>query len=183
MSLNLLSPEKKKKLKEKETLFKFRYVAYFCAVFLIINFLLFYGARLYLDYKLTHLKNEVSQQTANLPTSQGKSLDTTIEQINKDLVLISGIQSDYVKWSNYVADFTALVPTNISLTEIAINQESKEIVVSGQALTRDNFLVFKANLENTEILSDLNSPISNLVKKEDISFVISAKIVVDKYKL
>ncbi|MFH1366711.1 MAG: hypothetical protein ABIH38_01835 [Patescibacteria group bacterium] len=183
MSLNLLSPEKKKKLKEKKTLFAFRYISYFCAIFLIINLLLFYGTKLYLNHKLDSIKDEVSQATANLPSNQGTSLNNAIQEINKNIILLADIQSDYVKWSNYLTDFTALIPANILLNQLSLNQESKEIQINGHADQRDDFLVLKANLENTKIISDLNSPISNLIKKEDIDFVITAKIVLDNYKL
>lgn len=183
ISLNLLSPEKKKKLKEKETLFAFRYAAYFCLVFLVINFLLFYGAKLYLDHKLTSLKNEVSQTTLNLPSGQGTALNSTIEQINDNIILIASVQTDYTEWSDYLADFTALVPANISLTQLSLNQESGDIQISGHADLRDDFLKLKSNLDQTKIIADLNSPLSNLIKKDDVNFVLSAKIVLDKYKL
>lgn len=183
ISINLLSPEKKKKLKEKEFFYILKNVAILVAVFLIINAGILYATKFYLENKLETITEEVNQNTQALPNSQGTSLDATIKEINNDIKFLTTIQQDYVKWPAYLADLTALIPENIRLKQLSLNQESNQIQITGHAPLRDDFLSLKSNLDDSKIISNIDSPISNLIKKEDVDFVITASLVLDNYKL
>ena len=183
ISLNLLSLEKKKKLKEKELFYLLKNVAFLVAIFLFINAGILLAAKFYLEDKLKTITQEVDQATAALPSGQGTPINTSVQEVNTKIDYLTTIQQDYLKWSAYLADLTALIPQNISLGRISLNQESNQIQITGRAVYRDDFLSLKGNLDNSKILSDINSPISNLIKKENVDFVISASLIFDNYKL
>lgn len=183
ISLNLLSPAKKKKLKERLTLHLLKNISYIVVIFIVFMVGILLGTKFILERKLTNIENEVNQTILTLPTGEEVPLSSTIQEINKKIKFFEGIQKDCIKWSNYLADFTELIPENITLTQLSLNQESEEIQINGLALLRDDFLRFKNNLENSQILTELVSPVSNLIKREDVNFTLSGKMVLDNYKL
>ncbi|MBT3690399.1 hypothetical protein HOG11_03495 [bacterium] len=45
--------------------------------------------------------------------------------------------------------------------------------MQGHAESREEYLLFKDNLENSEIFFDLNTPITDILQRENITFEIS----------
>lgn len=183
ISLNLLSPEKKKKLKEKEIFYLLKNVAFLVAIFLFFNAGILLATKFYLEDKLRTITQDVDQATAVLPNAQGAPINTTIQEINGKIDYLTTIQQDYIKWSAYLADLTALIPQNIKLSGIRLNKENNEIEITGRAVSRNDFLSLKSNLDGSKILNDIISPISNLIKKENVDFTITASLVLGNYKL
>jgi len=183
MSINLLSPQKKKKLNEYKTIYTIKNIGYFVLLFLIIINLSIYGTYLYLQNQLEQKESEINQLKSSI-TSEGEiSINDIVDEVNEKISQAQNLQSDYILWSDYLSEFSLLVPQNITLNQIVIKQNNNSITISGQAPLRQNFLNFKNNLESSELLTDINSPISNLMKKENVIFSLTAKMVLDNYNL
>lgn len=183
IDLNLLSPERKKKLKEEKIVFLLRVVSYTLVVFFIISLGLFYGTQIYLDQKLDKINQQITSFESNAANGNQSNFSATIKEINERIKKINGIQNNFIKWSSYLTEFTALIPENITLKEITINRETSVIQLSGRAPLRDDFLALESNLRNSALLKEIQSPISNLIKKEEIDFSLSATMVLESYKL
>jgi len=99
-----------------------------------------------------------------------------IEEINNLMSEVSAVQKDFVKWSRILNDFLALLPTGNTIQSINLDKEQGTMTMSGWAKTRDDFLQLKTNLENSQMLSGTESPISNLLHRTDVDFTIRAKL-------
>ena len=183
INLNLIPPEKKTKLKEEKVIFLLKTIAFTLVIFFGLFLGLLYGTRILLDQRLTKINNEISSLESTTANGNQSTFSSLIKEINEKIVIIKNIQSNYIKWSAYLAEFSPLIPVNISLNEITINQETCKIQIRGIASFRDDFLILKSNLENSLILDSIESPISNLIKQENINFDLSATMVLEEYHL
>ena len=174
LSLNLLPPEKKQDLHLHRI--------YLLAKNLIIILLLYIIgtaiALLLTKMALQNNFNQIVEQTTLTPR-YGNLFNKDIRLFNKRLNAVAEIQEEYTSWSDLIYQLTRLVPPNISLTNISFSPAEKsqeQILITGQAKTRDDLLAFKNNLESSTFLSEVNVPLDNLLKKDDISFSIKARL-------
>jgi len=182
IGLNLLSKQKKEKLKEYKVLNTFKLVSYIILVFIILLLAFLYASSYYISNQIENISTNIEKTQSASPDSE-ISYSKTIKEINEKINSINNIQSEYVLFSNYLMDFTKLVPSSIKINNLSINQETNVIQLDGYAPIRQNFLQFETNLKNSSIIEKLESPISNLIKKEDINFTLSGQMILDEYKL
>jgi Tfp pilus assembly protein PilN len=180
ITLNLLSPDKKKELENKINFILIQKSLLFIVIFLAITSLLFYGTKIYQDNKLNNLKKEFEQIKLTLPSGEKVTLSKDIQDINNELSYLNNIQMNYLKCSDLLIDFNALVPTGIALNSLSVNQKTLEVLINGKAVLRENLVAFQNNLENSSFLKDIESPISNILKREDIDFSFKAKLNLEK---
>ena len=164
--LNLLDKTTKRRIaKDIQSISLVNNMILLTIVLLVISGVLF-GTEKYLDYETVRIE-EIGAQ--NVEESQ-------IGQINNKMGQVSLIQADYVKWSKVLIDFSALVPGGNRLQTISLDKENQTLSMHGTSDQRDDFLKFKENLENSSLVSELESPISNLLHQADISFSLKAKL-------
>ena len=68
------------------------------------------------------------------------------------------------------------VPQGVQLNSLEIDYLNKTIRFSGISDTRQNFLDFQELLKKNEMITDLEAPVSDLTKKENIVFNLSVNI-------
>lgn len=164
INLNLISPEQKKLLKTKRIYLLFKNLSSVILVFTIIISvaLIFTYNSLDIFYNL------------NPYTKDSMSLDEQeINTINNQLNNIVTIQNRFTLWSKIIITITNLIPENIKVDNLEINKKTKKVRIDGFAETRNDYLDLINSLEQDENLSDLKSPLENLLSKEDINFSIS----------
>jgi len=69
-----------------------------------------------------------------------------------------------------------IAPAGINLTNLSYQTAQNKVVLNGQAKTREQFLNFKENLEKSQVFLEVESPLSNLINKENIDFNFNFKI-------
>jgi Tfp pilus assembly protein PilN len=80
-----------------------------------------------------------------------------------------------------LVNLTKLIPENINIKNLDI--DSNKISITGWAKSRDELLLFKNNLENSELFNGVNIPLENLLQKDNVDFNIKASIKLDKLKV
>jgi len=180
ITLNLLSPQKKKEFQKKFNFILVQRCFLIIIIFLSFTSLLFFGAKLYQGNRLDKLKKEVEQTTLTLPSGENVTISKDVQDINYELSYLNNLQKNYIKWSDFLIDFNITVPSGITLSSLSLDQKTSLVLISGKAKLRDNLVAFQNNLKNTSFLSELESPISNILKKEDIDFSFQAKLKFEK---
>ena len=166
IELNLLPRAIKKQITKKT-----QYVAMvnnaliLTAIFLIVSGLML-ASQKYMAYEV----NMVNKNNEQMTQPSG------IEEINNLMSEASTVQKDFVKWSKILNNFLALLPAGNTIQSINLDRGQAIMTMSGRAKTRNDFLQLKANLENSQILSGIESPISNLLHRTDVDFTIQAKL-------
>ncbi|PIY97288.1 MAG: hypothetical protein COY66_00115 [Candidatus Kerfeldbacteria bacterium CG_4_10_14_0_8_um_filter_42_10] len=180
ITLNLISPIQKEanRFQQSYSLVK-RITVLFMAVSLIVIALLFVGETL-LEKKLDSITQETLALKKNIEKEESIDLEQSVKDFNKLLIDISKVQSEYINWSQEVNKISSLVPSGIRLSSFVMQKDSSDFKFAGKAATREALLNFKTNLENSDFFTEIQSPISNLLTKENINFELSGKLVFDQ---
>ncbi len=169
--LNLLSPNKRKYLR-KMLYAQFVKASLESFVFVIsLVSILFLGTEWVLQTNFNNL-------STSLVTNNGQEAERNnkIKKINNVLEKMTELQKTHTLWTSIMEDFTRVIPKEITLTSLNINELSGNYQLSGTAPTRDDLLKLKASLESLEYIEPVEIPLSLLTQKEDISFSLTAKL-------
>lgn len=171
IKLNLISPEQKKYLHYEFIYLSLRGAISLILIFTVIVSAMFVSARLMLEDNHATL---IAQTT--LVNQRDFGIDNEISQINESLKNISEIQRGFVKWSSLLIDFTQAVPAGVTINSLSLDKNLQSLSLNGTAKTRDDFLKLQDNLKKLAYLSDVNSPFTNLLLRENLEFQFNAKI-------
>ena len=170
--LNLLPPDKKKRLKK---MINFQFLKNIAGIFLIIlsvmGIFLLGGQWVLEDYyaKLTENILSLSEKHSNT--------NNVIKEINNTLIKVEKIQKEYLNWTPKILEVSTLIPNDIEINKININQKN-ELTITGWANNRQSLLTLQKTLGEITWLGEFNIPPAQLTEKENInfSFVIPIKL-------
>jgi Tfp pilus assembly protein PilN len=164
ISLNLISPEQKKSLKTKRAYLLLKNLS---SVILILTVLI--SIILILTYNSLDIEYNLSPNTKNSMDLDEKE----IQMINDQLKDIITIQNQSLVWSNILISITSLIPEGIEINSLEIDKTTQLVKISGLAKARNDYLNLISALKNADNLENIQSPIKNLLSKEDINFTLS----------
>lgn len=175
--LNLLSAEKKKNLDKlinaqfiKSILELFLVVICFSAVFILIS-------QNIMEIFYRSINNNVP-----LVNSFYSDTNDKIRHINNVLKDASDIQAEYLAWTPLIAELSASIPTGVRLTTLNMNKANGQFIFSGSARTRESLLAWQKNIEKINCANScrliMNIPASQLTKKDNINFSLTASFSV-----
>ncbi len=171
--LNLLPPEKKKDLATEVSFSQVRkglVILLFSCVFCIC---LTVAVRVLLIQELQSIENDIENLTESLATQGNETVEEIIKKINNKGLQLTKTQESYIEWSDTLYQLGQTPNSNIQIKSIQINRDDETFDIQGFAKNRDDLLDFKELLERLNFLENINSPISNLIKKEDITFQLT----------
>lgn len=172
LKLNILSQDLKKEIKLL-AIYKFlKRLGFLLFSILIIYSVTFQGSKFILQ--------KYSSDSYNSEMASNKNSDEYIKkvkEINEKIENVSAVQKDSVIWSNFIINISSLINNDIVLNQLTIDKKTDTFAISGIAKTRDSLLALKANLEELDYLSEIDLPISSLLKKDEINFNIKAVIL------
>lgn len=172
--LNLLSHEKKEEL-------KFRKIYSIGKDFTFVIFIFAILISIMLSIANIILVNTFNNTVSNsyLLGNSDHSFKKELNEVNKTLAGIKKIQSGFKEYDDLLLEITGYMPKNVSLSYLSIDSLSNKVSFKGHALLRENLLELKNNLENSDIFKNIESPVANLLEKENINFTITADLAVD----
>jgi len=127
---------------------------------------LLFGGQTYLNYRVEKLEKIDAATT----------YDNEISRINRQINQVELIQKDYVKWSRVLTNLLSIIPEGNTIGGLRLDQKNKKMVIYGNSKTRDDFLKIKDALEKSDLIADLESPISNILSQKNISFSLEATL-------
>jgi len=171
LTLNLVSQELKQEIKLRNIYKIFKRMGYIIVFITLVIAICLFSAKTILKKNLSI----ISEQTS-LVKSTNSGYNIKVKKINSQLNSVINIQKDFNKWSAALKYITDKCPAGIKMSYIKINKDSASIKIGGKSDTRENLLVFKDNLINSKILTDIDLPTESLLNKENINFDINGKI-------
>lgn len=177
--LNLL-PSSEKKLFRLACIEKM--TNYYIAIILIaIVFLVFVftGAKYFLLLHTGILEQSVAGQKTEEIEQKIQDTEAIIKNFNVILGSVNKIKEQKIYFSDILSDLSEIIPDSIVISSLLYNSSSGDInkfVLEGKSATREDFLIFIEKLEQSPRFKEINSPLSNIVKKEDINFRIEFKL-------
>lgn len=170
-NLNLLEEKEGKKIKTEMIYFIFKNIISILVVAGSLIGVLLLSSRLILENHFV----ELSAQSAYL-SYQRKWMNEEIYEVNRLLKNVDQIQKNYWPWSFILKEIAEIVPQGTKLSYLDLDKETKEVILKGKAQKRDNFLTLKRELESSPLFSDITSPLSNILFRENIDFEFEGRL-------
>jgi len=174
LTLNLISKDTKKEIKLRKV---YRIIKKITNILLVITFIIsimMVTAKYILKYNYYNAISENESQAEG-----DKIYNAQAGEINSKLKITSQVKKDFIPWSYLIKDLADKTPTGITFSNIELLKNSIKII--GNADWRDNLLVFKQNLEKSNIYSNVNLPITSLLDKQNINFTITANLNLEDF--
>ena len=171
LNLNMLSPEKKKKLSSLITLAYIKDIAGILAIFASL-------VAISLLWSWNILAEKFGDLSANAVsiTRETSDFSRDIRKINNIIheINLAGVKHAVVMPE--VAEAIEKTPADIVLGTIALNRETQSFEIDGIAASRDALLNFEKTLNTVGWLTRVSAPRSQLFKKNDVQFTIRAAL-------
>jgi len=121
------------------------------------------------------IQNEsLDEQIAILETSPKSREIQNLEFILRDFSTLSkkvkAIEDTLVPLHPLFRDLQSAMPAGVKLNDISLDREAKKASITGFAVTRDNVIAYKENLKKLSWVKGVESPLSNLIKEQNIDF-------------
>lgn len=169
--LNLL-PEPIKKKIQSRLHFRFFLWQLFLVFSLEISYLIILLSIYFtLNYQLETLQKTGEQQ--NVAYTEQKTLDVyqqKFKEMNATLEEVGRIEQQHLSFARILVLLDRIVPERVALEHLKTKEYT--VILSGQAVTRDDLLAFDARLKESECIKNVNIPISNLFSQDNVEFQI-----------
>ncbi len=178
--INLLSPEKKEIISRNK---KFRALLGWEVIifFIILCFVTFlWGIESLLGFNLAAIPDLKNNQTKSGQYATIKYYEEKFLEINTKLGKIGAINNDQLYWSEVFLKISSAQPDTVTLTGLTTN--NLVISLDGNAKTREDLLLFKDKLMQTNCFSNVDLPLSDLVSRGNIDFKITLNVADDCVK-
>ncbi|OGF51525.1 hypothetical protein A3I27_01315 [Candidatus Giovannonibacteria bacterium RIFCSPLOWO2_02_FULL_43_11b] len=174
--INLLPYEDKKEV-EREGLRRFLIVAVFSlsSVFLVC-ILLMMPVYIFSYQESLNLKREEDLLKQGTTAEKITEVTNEIKKINAELSIIES-SAKSVSNLEIFKKILSLTPDGIKINSLSFAGQGVpgqgKMSLQGRAGTRESLLGFQKNLNDSDLFKKVDFPISNILKKNDIDFVIN----------
>lgn len=127
-------------------------------------------------FSKTFLVENSSQDTKNELSEIKSEKYGQPREINRKLSSMAEITEKNHSYLKIIEKTAKKMPTGISLSRMRINTEENILEMTGRADLRDTLLELKKEMEEDGFYSDIDFPLRNMLKKENIDFYISARM-------
>lgn len=173
ITLNLISPEKKQQFKLEQIYIVIKNLIIFVLLVSIIVATVLLATQVTLQNHFQRIVNETT-----LTTQYANTFSAEVREFNKIITAISEIQGGHTDWTSFIVNFSAMTPKEVDIKNMTINGD--KILLKGFASSRDDLLELKNNFETSEMFTEIEMPIDDLLKKNNINFDIKATIIFEK---
>ena len=176
--LNLLSPSEKKifRLACIEKMINCYMIVIVAAIaFLIFSFM---GVKYFLLLRAGVFERLVVGQKIQEIAREIQNMEGVIKDFDFIVGAVNKIGEQKIEFYDILADFSDIIPDGIVISELSYNSSARNasgFVLEGKSRTREEFLIFTENIEQSPRFKEINSPLSNIIKKENINFRIEFK--------
>lgn len=164
IALNLLSPEQKSALRSRIVYSMIERLMTAAVVAVAVSAVLLQVVRMGLERALAQV------QARQLLSSQYVSVNDDVRKLNSSLGRIETLQKMAVSPSSLLQEVARLTPEGVAVTGLDVDVRAGTLRLLGIAARREDLLAYEAALRSSPFVTALDSPISNLFLKADISF-------------
>ncbi|MBU0546252.1 hypothetical protein KKA13_03290 [Patescibacteria group bacterium] len=171
LNLNMLSPERKKRLSRLIDLVFLKSILAIITLFVaLVAIILLWGWQV-----LAEKFNGLSQNTVSI-TKETSSFSRDIGKINYTLREVSLAGNKYAPITPKLTEIINSIPSQIIINSINLSRETNSFETAGTAVNRDVLLNFEDKIKTISWLTEVSAPRSQLFQKDDVKFVVRAKL-------
>ena len=174
IQLNLLPDSAKRGLRWKLLARDFYVLSFFAFLWLVVAGVMVGVSFQYLSIQNGALKERLVQVEQQDEVQEVQKLESQIAVLNVQLDTIGAIQRqkkhDAVELLERIAP---LVPAGSNLEQLTIATETSTVTLRGHAGLRSQVVTLQTRLEENTLFEDVDFPLSNITKPEDINFTFT----------
>lgn len=170
--MNFLPIDEQIKIKKiyKKRFFLFLAFAVFVAA--LINLILVFPSYIFLKVKNNDFKQEFHAVRDDSIFLKSEKMNGFLNDLDKNIKFLKTEEKEVVEFSGILKEIIKLKNSGVFISSISF--EKDKIVLLGNAKTREALLLFIQNLKKEDaIFKSVDSPASNLLRKENVNFIIS----------
>lgn len=135
-----------------------------------------------------YLMGEISVLNAQIDSSENtesmkrlKTMEKSLKETNNAFVKIDKIGKEQISWVGVFGKIVEIIPPNIQIISLQI-EPNGALTIVGNAKTREDVLEFGKRLKNSADFSDIQTPLDNLTKSNNIDFKFTGNILLNNFK-
>jgi len=134
---------------------------------------------LLLGWLILHNDYADTVRQTGLSVDNSESYTDKVAAVNSQLNMVESIQNSYYPLSLVLDELASAIPPGITVSSAKIDRANQAIELQGLAHTRDDLLALKTELDDSDMFDEINLPISNILQKDNITFAITAKLIIN----
>lgn len=171
--ISLLPPFRKQDLKRE---FMWRRLAIF--FWMLFFVLIIFSGLLTTTWLYTNIQHQAIAHLVQIEESsnQGqkiKGIEQEIKETNIKLKYLDQLKLNQEPAFKIVSDLSGFPSRNITFYALSLNRASQKGLIEGFAKNRDDLLNLKQNMEQSNNFSQIDLPLSSLLKDKDLNFSLS----------
>jgi len=174
IEFNLLPPEEKAEINSQKDFKKVLVWGSFSLIFVLIFLAMLSSIWLYLLIQLNSIQSIVNEMEASSQNKTFNDIKKEIDDANQRMQSFDKLQIQGKQYSFYWQKLTESAISGITLKHALINDT--KVVIEGRAATREILLSFKDALKNSAYFQNLNIPLSNFLKQNNIDFSLTFEL-------
>jgi len=173
--MNLLPPQEREKI-HADTMTRLFFVAggilvFWAGIFLV----LLYNSILFLNLQIPAIEAQLQAEQSTQKATVVQDVESEIGELNEVLVKIEKIrQRKNFNFPYILRVIGSVVPEGSELRSITFQRGN--MAIQGHADERTKVLEIESKLKEADVFKDVNSPLSNIVKERDVSFIFNFSI-------
>jgi Tfp pilus assembly protein PilN len=172
IDLNFLPAQEQKTIKGSLAFLLTRNVLIWLLIMSLVLVLLLMSGRIFLANNLASV-----QEQSILVSGVKLSFSDQIDALNKTLEEVEDIQAEHIEWSLVLTEIATLVPEGNEVDQITLSSKNKNFTMNGFSQTREDILALEAAMKNSSLITNLESPLSNLLEPVEINFKFSGDLI------
>lgn len=181
-NINLLPPDEQKENRIADLNVEVRNFGFLIGLSLVILAGFFAVNEIILLRELNANAEEISAKNAELMELKKTPLRQQMESLNLDLRNFLVLSAAEVYWSNALKELASVMPADITLDHLKLDEKSQKIEIDGHAATRNSVLVLRENILASPYFRNINFPLANLEKEKDLNWKYSFYVNPEAFK-
>ncbi|MBM3205982.1 hypothetical protein FJZ41_04005 [Candidatus Shapirobacteria bacterium] len=174
IEFNLLPPEEKAEIASQKNFKKIMAGGFFGLLCAMAFLAVLASVWLYSLIQLRSIQGIAKELEANPQNQVFRDIKNEIDGINQKMLAFDKLKSQEKDYSFYMQELAGLTKPGIEFKNVKFDGE--KVSLSGRATSREALLAFKSSLEGSSDFKNVNAPLSNFLKQNDIDFTFSFEL-------
>ncbi len=159
--------------KQEKAIVFTRVLSRFTVAFSIFLTAAFFATWLLMQKVQANFNQQIKNYIAMPITADANLLEKKAGDFNSLVALTLGYYQSEVRWLPVIDELKSIGSSTVALTSVSLVAPDQPITLTGSALSRPDLNDFKQSLEQSALFRDVNLPLENLEKKNNIPFRIT----------
>ncbi|MEA2113133.1 MAG: hypothetical protein U9P63_00525 [Patescibacteria group bacterium] len=177
IKLNLLPLKEKQEAKLDSFIRWLAFLVVPVSVFLLIFILFLVSAFFSLLIMLKAQEKAIKIQEDNFKTQKLLEIEEKIAGINQIITQVHSKQNETISWTLILEEISEITLRDVYLVNLSYDKSKNIIRLNGWAEKRQHVLFMEKLLEKSPLFEHIDSPLSNLIKQDNVDFNFSFRPV------